>query len=137
MALNNTVGRCLGWSSSSSTLLWGRNAVGNSVCKRLYVSGTVPARMMADNDGSSSAAVGMIPGTTIEGLDFKKNVDPVLSKERSEYPEWLSTLATPMTNLASLRKLPKEQASDVQMMRYLKLTRRIRIKELNQGGSIK
>jgi len=80
---------------------------------------------------------GMKPGTVIPGLDFFKNEEAPVAKDRSEYPDWVSDLAKPMTSLAALRKMPNQEASDEDMMRYLKLTRRIQIKENNLEAGIK
>ncbi len=79
----------------------------------------------------------MKPGTVIEGLDFLKNSEPVVSKERSEYPAWVNSLATPDITLAKLRKMDEEDASDRDMMRYLKLTRRQTIKANNVDAGLR
>jgi Mitochondrial ribosomal protein L37 len=71
----------------------------------------------------------MKPGTAIPALDIYKEKDPVLVLERSEYPEWVSKLATPLPTLSELRRLPESEATDKDRMRYLKLTRRIKIKK--------
>lgn len=76
----------------------------------------------------------MKPGTPIPGLDFMKDKDPPVALERSEYPEWVNSLAEKEVTLAQLRKIPVEEASDREMMRYLKLTRRIKIKEQNEAS---
>ena len=71
----------------------------------------------------------MKPGTPIPGLDIYKEKDPVVVLERSEYPDWINSLATPMPTLSELRRLPDSEASDKDRLRYLKLTRRIQIKK--------
>lgn len=79
----------------------------------------------------------MKPGTPIAGLDFLKNVEPPVSKARSEYPEWIDDLAKPMATLAKLRKMNTEEAEDKDMMRYLKLMRRKHIKEKNIDAGLR
>ena len=79
----------------------------------------------------------MKPGTPIPGLDFLKNIDPPVSKERSEYPEWINDLGKPMKTLAKLRKMKREAAEDDEQMRYLKLTRRKSIKESNIDAGLR
>ena len=76
-------------------------------------------------------------GTVLEGLNLKKGEEPVVSKERSEYPNWVSKLSEPPKTLAALRKIENlEAADDKEQMRYLKLTRRILIKENNEKASV-
>lgn len=78
----------------------------------------------------------MKPGTAIPGLGFLKGQDPPAALERSEYPEWVSGLPKPPPSLAHLRRMPEEEATDADKMRYLKLTRRLLIKENNvEAGS--
>lgn len=76
----------------------------------------------------------MKPGTVIPGLDLYKDKDPPVVLERSEYPEWVNDLATPLPTLAELRRLPEEEATDRDIMRYLKLTRKIEIKKKNEAS---
>ena len=73
----------------------------------------------------------MKPGTPIPGLDIYKDKDPVVALVRSEYPDWVNELATPMLTLSELRRLPESEATEKDKMRYLKLTRRIQIKKNN------
>ena len=73
----------------------------------------------------------MKPGTAIPGLNFMKNKDAPASLARNEYPAWVDSLAKPMVTLAELRRMKWEDATDRDKMRYLKLTRRIRIKAWN------
>jgi hypothetical protein len=73
----------------------------------------------------------MKPGTPIVGLDFLPKEPAPIALERSEYPEWVDSLAKPMPSIAELRRTPNEEASHSDIMRYLKLTRRIRIKQHN------
>jgi len=79
----------------------------------------------------------MKPGTPIPGLDFLKNVDPPVSKERSDYPSWINDLGKPLKTLAKLRKMKIEEADDQDQMRYLKLTRRKEIKEKNIDAGLR
>lgn len=74
----------------------------------------------------------MKPGTPIPGLDIYKDQDPPVALERSEYPDWVGTLAEPMISLAKLRKMPEEEATDKEKKRYLKLVRRLKIKDNNE-----
>lgn len=94
-------------------------------------------RMTATRRRSSStfrptlSVLAMKPGTPIPGLDFMKGKDPPVALKREEYPDWVNDLAKRRVTLAELRKMPVEEATDKEKMRYLKLTRRIRIKEKN------
>ena len=54
-----------------------------------------------------------------------------MSKPREEYPAWVNNLTTPLPTLAKLRNMNLETASDKDMKRYLKLTRRAKIKQQN------
>ena len=73
----------------------------------------------------------MKPGTAISCLDIKKNADPVVVRDRGEYDEFINDLCEPLTSLAQLQKMPIEDATIKDMKRYLKLTRRLEIKEKN------
>lgn len=88
---------------------------------------------------TSSARVlqAMKPGTPIPGLNFLKSKDPPVALGRSEYPEWVNDLAKPMVSLAKLRRMDEEDATDREKMRYLKLTRRIVIKQKNLEAGAK
>lgn len=79
----------------------------------------------------------MKPGTPIAGLDFLKNQEPVVAKERSEYPEWINNLTTPLSSLAKLKKMDIEEASKSEQYRYLKLTRRNMIKDANIDAGLR
>jgi len=78
----------------------------------------------------------MKPGSLIAGLDFIKDKEPVVAKERGEYPEWVGSLAQTMPSLARLRKMPDEEATDREKERYLKLTRRQQMKKNNEEAGI-
>ena len=78
----------------------------------------------------------MKPGTQIAGLDFLKNVDPPVTKERSEYPEWINNLDASMTSLAKLRNINFEEADLEVQKRYLKLSRRRAIKDSNSDAGL-
>lgn len=80
---------------------------------------------------TAPASLAMKPGTPIPGLNFMKNKEAPVSLPRSDYPEWVSDLAKPMVTLAELRRMKWEDSTDRDKMRYLKLTRRIRIKGNN------
>jgi hypothetical protein len=75
----------------------------------------------------------MKPGTPIAGLKIYKDQDAPVVLERSEYPAWVDTLTQPLPSLAQLRKMPLEQASDRDKRRFLKLTRRQKIRERNEA----
>lgn len=74
----------------------------------------------------------MIPGTPIAGLDIYKDKEAPVVLKRSEYPEWVGKLAEPLISLAKLRKMSVEEATLEQQQRYLKLVRRLKIKENNE-----
>ena len=76
----------------------------------------------------------MKPGTPIPGLNIRKDQDPPVALKREEYPEWVDTLAEPQISLAKLRRMPEEEATDREKMRYLKLTRRQKIRQQNEEG---
>lgn len=80
---------------------------------------------------STIRCLAMKPGTPIPGLDFFKDKDPPVALKRSEYPEWVDTLAQPMMSLAKLRRMDENDATDKEKMRYLKLTRRAQIRQRN------
>ena len=80
----------------------------------------------------------MPPGIPIPGLEeiYPPSKDPTqsktpMSKPREEYPAWVNNLTTPLPTLAKLRNMNLETASDKDMKRYLKLTRRAKIKQQN------
>lgn len=76
----------------------------------------------------------MKPGTPIPGLNFLKGKEPIVALKREEYPEWVNDLATPKVTLAMLRRMPEEDASEKDKMRYLKLTRRFKMKDNNSAA---
>ena len=79
------------------------------------------------------------PGTPIPGLEsiYPKAKDPSqpskvpIAKPRHEYPSWVFELGKPLPTLAKLKSMDIKDASDSDMKRYLKLTRRARIKANN------
>lgn len=75
-------------------------------------------------------------GTVLPGLDFIKDTDAVLTKERSEYPDWVDSLAKPMLSLAKLRRMSEEEATDREKERYLKLSRRQEMKKKNDEAGV-
>mmetsp|Transcript_6001 Transcript_6001/g.8659 ORF Transcript_6001/g.8659 Transcript_6001/m.8659 type:complete len:109 (+) Transcript_6001:108-434(+) len=85
---------------------------------------------------ASQNLLAMKAGTTIPGLGFLKDKDAPASMERSEYPEWVNRLDKSLPSLARLRLMPEEEASDKEMLRYLKLTRRNKIKSNNGTASL-
>jgi Mitochondrial ribosomal protein L37 len=79
----------------------------------------------------------MKPGTPMTGLKIYKDRDPPVVLERSEYPEWINTLEEPLISLAKLRRMDAEEATDMEKKRYLKLIRKVKIKESNQAAAKK
>ena len=74
----------------------------------------------------------MKPGTPIPGLQLKTGQEQIVALKREEYPEWIDTLTTPKPSIAKLRKMDiNEDTPDVDLKRYLRLTRRAQIKENN------
>lgn len=74
----------------------------------------------------------MKPGTPITGLQLKVGQEQIVALERSEYPKWINTLATPKLSIAALRQMElTDDTLDVDIKRYLRLTRRAQIKENN------
>jgi Mitochondrial ribosomal protein L37 len=85
----------------------------------------------------SSSSSRTKPGTPIKGLDIFKEKDPPVYLERHEYPEWIYQLAQPLASLAKLRRLDEGEATDFDKKRYLKLTRRMKIKATNETKKVK
>jgi hypothetical protein len=80
-------------------------------------------------------ALPMKPGTELKFLAVFKGQDPPKVLERPEYPNWINELAKPLPSLARLRKIPNEEADDKQILRYLKLTRRLAIRQRNEEST--
>ena len=80
---------------------------------------------------STACSQAMKPGTPIPGLGFYKDRDAPVALERSEYPEWVDKLATPMKTLGQLRRTHFEDATMQEKHRYFKLKRRLVIKKWN------
>ena len=96
------------------------------------------ARRNLSSNGNSFRATSltplpMKPGTVLPGLDLYKEKEPPVVLERSEYPEWVADLAKPPLTLAELRRIPEEEATDRDIMRFVKLERKIEIKKTNQA----
>jgi len=85
--------------------------------------------MMAMKPGSPISGLEGL-GPKEEGAKGGAGSTPT-AKPRSEYPSWVSELATPSPGLAKLRRMDFEESTDSDKRRYLKLTRRGRIKESN------
>lgn len=79
----------------------------------------------------------MKPGSIIPGLDFLKDEEQIKSKDRSEYPPWVNDLVKDQTSLAALRKIENDDATLAEMKRFIKLSRRIKLKEKNADASAK
>lgn len=92
-------------------------------------------RQLAVRSYSSAtpAALPMKPGTPIPGLKIYKEKDAPVALERSEYPAWVDTLTQPLPSLAQLRRMNLDEASDRDKRRFLKLTRRQKIRERNEA----
>jgi Mitochondrial ribosomal protein L37 len=73
----------------------------------------------------------MKPGTVMTELKIYKDRDPPVVLERSEYPDWINTLDQPLISLAQLRRMDVDEATDKEKKRYLKLIRKMKIKESN------
>lgn len=86
---------------------------------------------------SSTAKRAMKPGTPIAGLDFLKNAEPAVSKERSEYPDWVNNLDKAAKTLAKFNKMDMWEAHEDDQKRYLKLTRRLKIKGDNIDAGLR
>jgi hypothetical protein len=71
-------------------------------------------------------------GTELSSLNIFKDQDAPRVLERSEYPDWVDRLASPLPSLAVLRRIPNDEAEDKQIQRYLKLTRRLGIRQRNE-----
>jgi hypothetical protein len=78
----------------------------------------------------------MKAGTEIKSLAVCKGHDPPKVLPREEYPEWINTLAKPLPSLAKLRRIPNEEAEDHEIVRYLKLTRRLGIRHRNDESAV-
>jgi hypothetical protein len=74
----------------------------------------------------------MKPGFAIKSLALFQDQEAPVVLERNDYPDWISSLAKPLPSLATLRRIPDEDATDVEERRFLKLTRRTEIKKKNQ-----
>lgn len=113
----------LGSSSGSSSI---SNKLSMTPCRRcLFAHSTQPTYMP------------MKPGTPLTGLKIYKDLDPPVVLERSEYPEWINTLEEPLISLAKLRRMSAEDATDKEKKRYLKLIRKMKIKQSNQEAVAK
>lgn len=103
---------------------------------RMFSRTSLPARTVCRQLYSQYSSFSMLnlpmkPGTPIKGLDIFKGKDAPVAMERSEYPDWVSELPTPLPSLAKLRRMSNEDATDKDKRRFLKLTRRAKIKSNN------
>eukprot|EP00980_Cylindrotheca_fusiformis_P015834 scaffold4637_cov128-Cylindrotheca_fusiformis.AAC.5 len=85
--------------------------------------------------GTSVSSLPMKAGTSMKSLGVFKGQDPPVAKERDEYPAWVGQLVEPMPSLAKLRRMPNEEADDKEILRFLKLNRRIRIRGHNEESA--
>ena len=79
----------------------------------------------------------MKPGTELKHLAIYKNQDAPKVLNPEEYPEWVASLAdtNSQESLATLRRIPNEDATEQQIKRYLKLTRRLKMRNQNEQAS--
>jgi len=84
---------------------------------------------------TSSSALPMKAGTELKALAIFKGKDTPFTMERSKYPNWVNTLSQPLPSLATLRKIPNEEAELDQIKRYLKLTRRQAVRQRNEESA--
>jgi hypothetical protein len=74
-------------------------------------------------------------GTVLTPLGVFKGQDPPMVKEREEYPAWFGSLAVPSPSLALLRKIPNDEANEKEILRFLKLSRRLQIRQRNEESA--
>ena len=112
--------------------------------KLLPIAGTLSRTSYLQNSYSgrrrlygctSSSALPMKAGTELKTLGIFKGQDTPITLERSEYPNWINTLSQPLASLATLRKIPNEEAELDQIKRYLKLTRRQAVRQRNEESA--
>ena len=79
----------------------------------------------------------MKPGTELKHFAIYKNQDTPKVLNPEEYPEWVVSLAdtNSQESLATLRKISNEDATEKQIKRYLKLTRRLKIRSKNEEST--
>ena len=77
----------------------------------------------------------MKAGTELKSLAVCKGQDPPKVLSREEYPNWVNDLSKPLPSLAKLRRIPNEEAEDHEVLRYLKLTRRLGIRQRNEEST--
>lgn len=92
------------------------------------------ANMTRPYSVTSTQAMPMKPGEKLPGMAIFKGQDPPVVLE--QYPEWVSNLAKPEKSLAKLRRIPNDEASDKDILRFLKLKRRFAIRESNEAKSV-
>lgn len=115
-------------------------AYARSTFRTIRFTGALPCHVspcttpVAAMHSTSVPLLPMKPGTPIPGLDFIKGQEPPVALERSEYPEWINHL-TSQKSLAQLRRMSEDEATDEEKKRYLKLTRRILIKQNNEAAA--
>jgi hypothetical protein len=81
---------------------------------------------------TTAVSLPMKPGTPIPGLDFYKDKEQPVALARDEYPEWIGNLAIKDVSLAKLRRKDMINDSNLrEQRRFIKLTRRRKIKEVN------
>jgi hypothetical protein len=85
--------------------------------------------------GSAALPLPMKEGTELKSLAVCTGQDPPKVLTPEAYPSWVSDLAKPMPTLAVLRRIPNEEAQDHEIVRYLKLTRRLGIRQRNEENT--
>jgi Mitochondrial ribosomal protein L37 len=83
------------------------------------------------------ASLPMKPGEPLQALKIFKNQDAPVVLERHEYPDWINNLAQKDISLAQLRRMDEADATDREKMRFLKLTRRLAIRQKNEASKKK
>jgi hypothetical protein len=86
---------------------------------------------------TSASSLPMKAGTSMSSIGVFKGIDAPVVKEREEYPAWVGKLSEPLPSLAKLRKLSNEEADDRDILRFLKMNRRISIRERNEEKGVK
>jgi hypothetical protein len=85
---------------------------------------------------TSASSLPMKAGTSMASIGVFKGIDAPVVKEREEYPAWVGKLAEPLPGLNKLRRISNEEADDKEILRFLKLNRRITIREHNEEKSV-
>lgn len=115
-----------------SRMIFGRCMAPANLQRTTSLAATTARPLSTYATATRPLSMPMKVGEVIPGLDIYKDKDPPVVLERSEYPEWVNKLAEPLISLAKLRKMRVEDATDEEKKRYLKLVRKLNIKEKNE-----